>query len=89
MRLSTLPTAFGEKLVMRIFDPDTAVKSARPALGFGEPRGERWQQLIASRTASSWSPAHRQRQDDHAVLHAEEAWPPRRSTSAPWKTRSR
>ncbi len=26
MRLSTLPTAFGEKMVMRIFDPDTAVK---------------------------------------------------------------
>ena len=24
MRLSTLPTAFGEKMVMRIFDPDTA-----------------------------------------------------------------
>jgi general secretion pathway protein E len=27
MRLSTLPTAFGEKMVMRIFDPDTAVKT--------------------------------------------------------------
>ncbi|HJV94581.1 MAG TPA: ATPase, T2SS/T4P/T4SS family, partial [Albitalea sp.] len=26
MRLSTLPTAFGEKMVMRIFDPDTTVK---------------------------------------------------------------
>ena len=26
MRLSTLPTAFGEKMVMRIFDPDNAVK---------------------------------------------------------------
>ncbi|MDD5324263.1 MAG: ATPase, T2SS/T4P/T4SS family, partial [Polaromonas sp.] len=25
MRLSTLPTAFGEKMVMRIFDPDTTV----------------------------------------------------------------
>ncbi|MBL8334164.1 MAG: Flp pilus assembly complex ATPase component TadA, partial [Rubrivivax sp.] len=27
MRLSTLPTAFGEKMVMRIFDPQTAGKS--------------------------------------------------------------
>ena len=26
MRMSTLPTAFGEKMVMRIFDPDNAVK---------------------------------------------------------------
>ncbi|MFX8203558.1 ATPase, T2SS/T4P/T4SS family, partial [Acinetobacter baumannii] len=33
MRLSTLPTAFGEKMVMRIFDPDNAVKDL-DALGF-------------------------------------------------------
>ncbi|WP_421020840.1 ATPase, T2SS/T4P/T4SS family, partial [Klebsiella pneumoniae] len=33
MRLSTLPTAFGEKLVMRIFDPDNTVKDL-DALGF-------------------------------------------------------
>ncbi|MGA8394016.1 MAG: ATPase, T2SS/T4P/T4SS family, partial [Burkholderiaceae bacterium] len=33
MRLSTLPTAFGEKMVMRIFDPDTTVKDL-DALGF-------------------------------------------------------
>ncbi len=45
MRLSTLPTAFGEKMVMRIFDPDTAVKSLA-ALGFGVHDAERWQQLI-------------------------------------------
>ena len=31
MRLSTLPTAFGEKMVMRIFDPETAVKTHRGA----------------------------------------------------------
>jgi general secretion pathway protein E len=46
MRLSTLPTAFGEKLVMRIFDPETAVKSIE-ALGFGAHDTQRWQQLIA------------------------------------------
>ena len=46
MRLSTLPTAFGEKMVMRIFDPDTAAKSL-DALGFGSHDGKRWDELIA------------------------------------------
>jgi len=44
MRLSTLPTAFGEKMVMRIFDPDTVVKSIE-ALGFGAHDAQRWQEL--------------------------------------------
>ena len=46
MRLSTLPTAFGEKMVMRIFDPDTTVKSL-DALGFGAHDAERWSALTA------------------------------------------
>ena len=46
MRLSTLPTAFGEKLVMRVFDPETVVKDVQ-ALGFSSHDGERWSQLIA------------------------------------------
>ena len=46
MRLSTLPTAFGEKLVMRIFDPDTAVKTIE-GLGFGAHDTQRWRELIA------------------------------------------
>ncbi len=45
MRLSTLPTAFGEKMVMRIFDPDTTVKTI-DALGFGTHDGKRWEQLV-------------------------------------------
>ncbi|MDR1968556.1 MAG: GspE/PulE family protein [Burkholderiaceae bacterium] len=45
MRLSTLPTAFGEKLVMRIFDPGTAVKDLA-ALGFTAHDAERWQTLV-------------------------------------------
>ena len=45
MRLSTLPTAFGEKLVMRVFDPETVVKNVE-ALGFSAHDGERWAQLI-------------------------------------------
>jgi len=45
MRLSTLPTAFGEKMVMRIFDPDTAVKDL-DALGFAPHDAGRWEQLV-------------------------------------------
>ena len=45
MRLATLPTAFGEKMVMRIFDPDTAVKDL-DALGFGQHDAQRWEDLI-------------------------------------------
>ncbi len=46
MRLSTLPTAFGEKMVMRIFDPDTAIKPLA-GLGFGSHDAQRWEGLIA------------------------------------------
>ena len=45
MRLSTLPTAFGEKMVMRIFDPDTTVKNL-DALGFSPHDADRWEQLV-------------------------------------------
>jgi general secretion pathway protein E len=45
MRLATLPTAFGEKMVMRIFDPDTAVKDL-DALGFTPHDARRWEALI-------------------------------------------
>ncbi|MGM9428066.1 GspE/PulE family protein [Hydrogenophaga sp. MI9] len=44
MRLSTLPTAFGEKLVMRIFDPDATVKDLA-ALGFSSVDAPRWESL--------------------------------------------
>ncbi|MBB5607881.1 MULTISPECIES: GspE/PulE family protein [unclassified Janthinobacterium] len=46
LRLSTLPTAFGEKLVMRIFDPEIAIKSLAE-LGFPPIDAERWRQLTA------------------------------------------
>ncbi|MEI6733749.1 MAG: ATPase, T2SS/T4P/T4SS family [Comamonadaceae bacterium] len=45
MRISTLPTAFGEKMVMRIFDPDTAVKDL-DALGFSGHDAQRWEALV-------------------------------------------
>jgi general secretion pathway protein E len=46
LRLSTLPTAFGEKLVMRIFDPDVVVKTL-PELGFPPDDAQRWDELTA------------------------------------------
>ena len=44
LRLSTLPTAFGEKLVMRIFDPEVVVKTL-PELGFPPNDAMRWDEL--------------------------------------------
>jgi len=41
LRLSTMPTAFGEKLVMRIFDPDVLLKSF-DQLGFSTDDLRRW-----------------------------------------------
>jgi general secretion pathway protein E len=45
MRLSTLPTAFGEKMVMRIFDPDSTAKDL-DALGFADHDAKRWEALV-------------------------------------------
>jgi len=41
LRLATLPTAFGEKMVLRIFDPDVLLKSYEQ-LGFSREDRERW-----------------------------------------------
>jgi general secretion pathway protein E len=46
LRLSTLPTAFGEKLVMRIFDPEVVVKTL-PELGFPADDAARWDELTS------------------------------------------
>jgi len=46
LRLSTMPTAFGEKMVMRIFDPDVLVRNYRE-LGFGKSDDDNWQKMIA------------------------------------------
>ncbi len=44
LRLSTLPTAFGEKLVMRIFDPEVLVRNMIE-LGFSEQDEARWKEI--------------------------------------------
>jgi general secretion pathway protein E len=46
LRLSTLPTAFGEKLVMRIFDPNV-LQCNFAELGFGEEERVAWQKMTA------------------------------------------
>ena len=46
MRLSTMPTAFGEKCVMRIFDPDAAFRSIEQ-LGFSPEEAAGWNELVA------------------------------------------
>ena len=46
MRLSTLPTAFGEKLVMRIFDPEVLVRDFSE-LGFSEDDRARWELMTS------------------------------------------
>jgi general secretion pathway protein E len=44
LRISTLPTAFGEKLVMRIFDPEVLVRDFTE-LGFSEEDQKRWKEM--------------------------------------------
>lgn len=47
LRLSTLPTAFGEKLVMRIFDPEVLIRDFR-SLGFSDDDQARWNLMTKS-----------------------------------------
>nr|WP_288452427.1 GspE/PulE family protein [uncultured Pseudomonas sp.] len=44
LRLSTLPTAFGEKMVMRIFDPDVLLRGF-DQLGFSPDDLKRWESM--------------------------------------------
>jgi general secretion pathway protein E len=46
LRLSTLPTAFGEKLVMRIFDPEVLVRSFEQ-LGLSGDDLDKWKQMAS------------------------------------------
>ena len=45
LRLSTMPTVFGEKLVMRIFNPENLVKDYRE-LGFSDEDERKWNQMV-------------------------------------------
>ena len=45
LRLSTMPTTFGEKMVMRIFDPDVLVRSFSE-LGLTHRDEQRWRRMV-------------------------------------------
>jgi general secretion pathway protein E len=45
LRAACMPTAFGEKLVLRIFDPEVLVKDFKQ-LGFSAEEASLWQQMI-------------------------------------------
>ena len=45
LRLSSMPTAFGEKLVLRIFNPDVLVQDLE-RLGLSRQEGAQWHELI-------------------------------------------
>lgn len=45
LRVSTMPTTFGEKCVMRIFDPDAVVEKYED-LGFSESEIKQWKEMI-------------------------------------------
>jgi general secretion pathway protein E len=87
MRLSTLPTAFGEKMVMRIFDPET--RSRTWSAGLRRPRRERWQELIARPHGIVLVTGPTGSGKTTTLYSTLKRWPPTRSTSAPSRTRSR
>ncbi|MZR62640.1 GspE/PulE family protein [Alcanivorax sp. DP30] len=47
LRISTLPTAFGEKMVMRVFDPEVLVRSFEQ-MGFTREDYATWQQMTTN-----------------------------------------
>ncbi|WP_111657472.1 GspE/PulE family protein [Isoalcanivorax indicus] len=47
LRISTMPTAFGEKMVMRIFDPDVLVRTF-DQLGFSKEDYAVWQKMTSN-----------------------------------------
>lgn len=53
LRLSTLPTAFGEKLVMRVFDPEVLVRTFAQ-LGLTGKQLETWHALTAHPNGIFW-----------------------------------
>ncbi|WP_375177281.1 GspE/PulE family protein, partial [Marinobacter mobilis] len=46
LRLATMPTAFGEKMVLRIFDPEVLLQSFEQ-LGFSREDQDRWQNITS------------------------------------------
>lgn len=47
MRIATMPTAFGEKMVLRIFDPEVLLKPFEQ-MGFSRDDRERWERITSN-----------------------------------------
>lgn len=47
LRMATMPTAFGEKMVLRIFDPEVLLKPFEQ-MGFSRDDRERWQRITSN-----------------------------------------
>ena len=47
LRLSTMPTAFGEKMVMRIFDPEVLLRNYEQ-LGFNKQELAIWERMTSA-----------------------------------------
>ena len=73
LRLSTLPTAFGEKLVMRIFDPEVLVQRFQRARLLGGRQGALEGDDRGAERHRAGHRADRLGQDHHAVLDAQAA----------------
>ncbi len=88
LRISTMPTAFGEKIVMRIFAPEVLVRDFTD-LGFTPTTGSAGSGSSRSPTASSSSPGRRVRARRRRSIRRSSSSPHRRSTSARSRIRSR
>ncbi len=88
LRLSTLPTAFGEKLVMRIFDPEVLVRDFKE-LGFSDEDSKRWKDMTERPNGIVLVTGPTGSGKTTTLYSTLKSWRRRRSTSAPSRTRSR
>ena len=89
LRLSSMPTAFGEKMVMRIFDPDIVVQASFASLASRRTRRRPGADSSTARMASCSSPVRPGRARRRRCTRRSRCWRPRTSMSARSKTRSR
>jgi general secretion pathway protein E len=80
IRVSTVPVAFGEKVVMRVMDPDILFQDLE-CLGFSSVDMEKYNQIISTHTAWFWSAVLRVAENQPRCTQRSEKSAPRRSMS--------
>ena len=88
LRLSTMPTAFGEKLAMRVFDPEVLVRSFAQ-LGLSGKQLETWHELTAHPNGIILVRVRRVLVKPPLYIVRSSSSPPSRSMSVPLKIRLR